>query len=356
MQKFGPTMKNAGSIVQLEKWLNETEEFSSSFKAKVQDGFRVFLDLVLDKKLNKVFKKPAKISPIEFILISLLVAVHKDKFTKAQLSAAIGNMRDDVRDTHVDIRMNDRVTKTMLEFIRQLKPSKVPGDAGSIAGSSVGEKRKRADEEDTKVNVKKAQPPTPSSSTLPPKPQPTHPPSGPRHGMQNASSSSSAAPDRMAAIRAAKSLAAQNAAQGSNHPPPLPSPSIHALQSNYATSQLPSPGQSFSFNGNPYPVTTQVSPPIPQQHHQTLPQPPLPQHLPQRPSSHSILEASSMAQTARPNDNRSRLETSVPPPYDYGPSRNYDQDPNWDRRGSMDSRRSSYTRPTDAGWGSRQGR
>ena len=36
----------------------------------------------------------------------------------AQLEAAAGEMRMDVKDVHVDIGMNDKVAKTMLEFIR----------------------------------------------------------------------------------------------------------------------------------------------------------------------------------------------------------------------------------------------
>ncbi|KAF8626627.1 hypothetical protein AX15_004782 [Amanita polypyramis BW_CC] len=42
----------------------------------------------------------------------------------AELSEAIGNMRDDVRVVHADIRMNTKVTKTMLDFMRGLKASK----------------------------------------------------------------------------------------------------------------------------------------------------------------------------------------------------------------------------------------
>ncbi|KAF9466669.1 hypothetical protein BDZ94DRAFT_127231 [Collybia nuda] len=339
IQKFGPSMKSAGSILQLEKWLSETEEFDSTFKARVQDGFRVFLDLVLDKKLNKVFKKHAKISPIEFILISLLVTVHKDNFSKAELSTAIGTMRDDVRDTHVDIRMNDRVARTMLQFIRQMKPSKVAGDTGNIAGSGAGEKRKRTGEEDNKINPKKTQPAI-TSSEPPPKPQATLPPPGPKNPAQTSSFASSSSSDRMAAIRAAKTMAAQV-----SHRPPLSSSSTHTLQSNHAAPQLPSPGQSFSFNGNTYQGAPQPAVPP-----HSLPQQPS-QRLPHRPSSYNILEASTMSQMPQPNDHRSRLETSAPPPYDHNPNRTYDQD----RYRNIDSRRPSYPRTGDTGWGSRQG-
>ena len=48
-------------------------------------------------------------SPVEFTTIGLLVFTRKDTLTVAQLSDAIAKMRDDVRATYVDIRMNSRV-------------------------------------------------------------------------------------------------------------------------------------------------------------------------------------------------------------------------------------------------------
>jgi hypothetical protein len=64
---------------------------------------------------------------------------------RVQLAREIEDMRSGVRDTHVDIRMNDRVAMTMLDFARNTKGNAVVGDKGGAAGSGSGswENRKR---------------------------------------------------------------------------------------------------------------------------------------------------------------------------------------------------------------------
>ena len=99
-----------GSIFKLQ------DPFSFDFKAKISDTYRIFAELVRDRKLIKVFKKPAKVSPVEFMTIGLLVFVHKDTLTMAHLSDAIAKMRDDVKATYADIMMESM--KTVIDFIR----------------------------------------------------------------------------------------------------------------------------------------------------------------------------------------------------------------------------------------------
>jgi hypothetical protein len=95
-----------------------------------------FSKLTLNKKkVNKVFKNPTKISPVEFVM---MVAVHKDRIGRVQLVAAIGEMRVDVRDIHADIRMNDKVMKMMLEVIRE-----VGKGSGRTNTSSAGTRERR---------------------------------------------------------------------------------------------------------------------------------------------------------------------------------------------------------------------
>jgi len=91
-----------------------------------------------------------KLSPVEFICVGLLIGVcgvgiggggggknGKARLGLEGLSREIERMRDVVREEHVDIRMNDRVAKTMLEFIRG-----VGGESGRV-GAGAGVKRKR---------------------------------------------------------------------------------------------------------------------------------------------------------------------------------------------------------------------
>ncbi|KAM6499060.1 hypothetical protein JOM56_004568 [Amanita muscaria] len=160
IDKYSSNFKTSPTIVQLEKYLSDEATPFASFKKKITDTFDIFVLLVHEKTMKSVFKKPAKVSPIELILIVVLIAVCKDKMSLSEVGAAIGGMRDDVRSYHADIRMNTKVTKTMMDYIRNLKPGKVPseqtigymvahGQQGPPpAASKSGGKRKRNDKMD----------------------------------------------------------------------------------------------------------------------------------------------------------------------------------------------------------------
>ena len=274
MEKFSNNLKGV-TIIQVEKWLNIQEPFSSDFKAKVSDSYRIFAELVQDRKLNKVFKKPTKVSPVEFTTIGLLVFVHKDTLTMAQLSDGIAKMREDVRATYVDIRMNSRVLKSMIDFIKSLQMPKIPGDTGGPAGatgSMAGLKRKRTEqqnesedeEDDDDDNEKiKAQKPkakkkaTPVSNAKPSGPPRNDPPSKaavpsrvkaePAPSPVVPSQAPKPVPtDRMAALRRAKEAITQqhySAMSTSSRVPPNNSNSFAEPN----PQMLPSPGPSFSL-------------------------------------------------------------------------------------------------------------
>ncbi|EAU81599.2 hypothetical protein CC1G_02615 [Coprinopsis cinerea okayama7 len=261
IEKYGPNLKNAGSISQLEKWLTSETELDEDFEEKATDTYRIFSELVQDPKLGKVFKKPTKVSPIEFILISLLIAVHRTSLSMGQLSSAIGTMRTLVRKEHVDIRMNNRVAKTMLDYIRTVKRSDFDQDSEPVAAAPAKgkgktkapakpkSKRKResgsnneSDEDyaegPAKAKPKKSKPaPTPKKVPPPPPMKKEPPPSFP-------SLPSSSGSSRLAALRETARVST---------PPSLPSlPTTSqtrqsSVSSNPPTPQLPSPGQRFTF-------------------------------------------------------------------------------------------------------------
>jgi len=143
IDKYSLDLLGHGTIIQLEKWLTRSEEPTAEFRHMVHNTFSVLMDLARDNKLNSVFNRPRKMSPIEFIMVVVLIAVHKDKLNLSQLSAAIAQMRVDVRDKHQDIRMNSRVGRTMIEFIQGLESSSVKAESGESAGllTQPGKKR-----------------------------------------------------------------------------------------------------------------------------------------------------------------------------------------------------------------------
>ncbi|KAF6752450.1 hypothetical protein DFP72DRAFT_1070396 [Ephemerocybe angulata] len=160
IEKWGPLVKSVPSVPQLEKWLDIDEDLSSSFVNKATDTFKIFDALARSKKLGKVFKQSyngsnSKVAPLEFVFIAVFIAVHKDKMTMKDLSVWIGKMRSDVRSQHVDVRLNTRVGKTMIDFIRATKTKLSDGEvsAGAEVRQSGGKKRRAEEDEDEEMEM-----------------------------------------------------------------------------------------------------------------------------------------------------------------------------------------------------------
>ncbi|KAH6894863.1 hypothetical protein BKA70DRAFT_1570655 [Coprinopsis sp. MPI-PUGE-AT-0042] len=104
---------------------------------------------------NKCFRNPGKVSPIEFVGISVLIGTLRKKLTMKQLGSAIAALRSGLREVHVDVRMNTRVSRTVLDLIRGMKPSQFAQDTGPVAAKhkAGGGKRKRVMESDDEDEV-----------------------------------------------------------------------------------------------------------------------------------------------------------------------------------------------------------
>ncbi|KDQ58244.1 hypothetical protein JAAARDRAFT_35059 [Jaapia argillacea MUCL 33604] len=111
------------------KFLEQSKEPTAEQKADLLDTFRIFVALARDKKYNTPFSKPTRVSPIEFVVIGLLIFIQKSKLSLCQLSSATALMRKDVRAAHKDIRSNNTVMKTLHNFItKKLKLSDLTSD------------------------------------------------------------------------------------------------------------------------------------------------------------------------------------------------------------------------------------
>lgn len=122
------------SIAALTKWLQDPKELDETLCEGIHTTFRIFVTLAKLKEYRSCFelkdkKKKLKVSPAEFIMITVLIFRFKGKLTMRQLSEAIEKMRRDIRTVEQDIRMNSRVFKHMLGFIQKLKPATLKGDA-----------------------------------------------------------------------------------------------------------------------------------------------------------------------------------------------------------------------------------
>ncbi|KAI0052779.1 hypothetical protein FA95DRAFT_1579796 [Auriscalpium vulgare] len=103
----------------LDKWLSRTIAVPKKLRNDVFETFRIFLRLAKDKKYNAAFHKPTRVSPIEFIMIAVLIYTRRQKSSLMQLSSAIEQMRADVRTKEKDVRTNARVSKALLKFITE---------------------------------------------------------------------------------------------------------------------------------------------------------------------------------------------------------------------------------------------
>ncbi|OAX36280.1 hypothetical protein K503DRAFT_802153 [Rhizopogon vinicolor AM-OR11-026] len=140
-----PSISTVGTVAQIDTWLhNPTRATRSKNKKKasddddvmedelyilcIHDTFRVFSQLVGDRDLCPLFLPSSwRVSPVEFIAICLLISIEKDKLKPRALAEKIGRMRELVREEHVDIRMNSRVAKTLLDFIKGLQVANTSG-------------------------------------------------------------------------------------------------------------------------------------------------------------------------------------------------------------------------------------
>ncbi|KAH7922251.1 hypothetical protein BV22DRAFT_1037715 [Leucogyrophana mollusca] len=265
-----PSQLSVGTMPQVEKWLHtptvkargkgkkkaaedeEEDDLSNNeaFLERIHDTFRILSGLVGEPSLSSLFLRPGwRVSPIEFITMCLLVSVHKNKLTRRQLAEQIGEMRKRVRAEHVDIRMNGRVAKTLIEFIKEIAgPAALP--ARELSANALKRHREaEGAEQSRKLKEKKGDSPPlpslsrkkPSSSSMviddpPPSTTPVRSLVSTPHSAANHLSGSQVsipaplpprpAPDRLAAVRAAKeSISASSLASRMGVPVPRAPPS-----------------------------------------------------------------------------------------------------------------------------------
>ncbi|OSD02347.1 hypothetical protein PYCCODRAFT_1390517 [Trametes coccinea BRFM310] len=125
------------SVPRLEKWLSSTKPVPAKTREEVLETFRIFVALVRDKRYNRAFSRPARVSPIEFTMIGVLIYRFRKTHSLMQLSSAIWLLRADVRKKHADIRSNQKVTNTMFKFLtKELPNADLVGDGkGDIPAS-----------------------------------------------------------------------------------------------------------------------------------------------------------------------------------------------------------------------------
>ncbi|GJE94133.1 hypothetical protein PsYK624_103010 [Phanerochaete sordida] len=118
------------TVNQLEKWLQQSKLVPAKLHHDVLQTFRIFVHLVRDPKYSKAFQKPARISPIEFIMTGYAIYTFgiRGRLTYAQLSSVIIKMRETARRKHADVRANKKVMTTMHKYLLTVSKKPPPHD------------------------------------------------------------------------------------------------------------------------------------------------------------------------------------------------------------------------------------
>ena len=123
------------TVASLEKWLNIETAVDDTIKEDILESFTKFISLVLNPRLSEPIKR-GRLSPAEFIMICYFMSLVRKSCADEELSRAIGDLRDDVRQKHDDIRTNNKVFKTMFTFINNFR-------SNLIAKTTTGQRAKR---------------------------------------------------------------------------------------------------------------------------------------------------------------------------------------------------------------------
>ncbi|KAH7869492.1 uncharacterized protein C8R40DRAFT_1059175 [Lentinula edodes] len=262
--KSGAALKHAGSLPLVEKWLSSTGVDKKSGKSAGgdDDDYGTIPD-AFAKRVKEAYS--LMVSPIEMICFSLLIYVHgvlpspNHKMDLAELSQAIQDMRHDVRGQHKDIRMNDRVGKTMIEFIQSIGGvSKGKNESISAPAPSAKAKGKRRRVSDSNIEEEDEdyQPRKRSSQLRKAKSQTAI-------RSKPANTGATSRTDNLAKARAAK--AASKSSRSAQRPSP-PNPQ-----------GLPSPSNVSDAVVKSEPGSGESRTPVPQQSMAQISQPPIPQ-------------------------------------------------------------------------------
>jgi hypothetical protein len=115
-----PAVRIPPTSATMDKWLTRTTPVPQKFRTGILDTFRVYLALVREKEHRKPFAR--RVSPIEFVMIGVMIYVKREILSLTQLSHAVEKLRADVRLTEKDVRANGRTTKLLFKFIMEKLP------------------------------------------------------------------------------------------------------------------------------------------------------------------------------------------------------------------------------------------
>lgn len=119
--------------VALEKMLARPQPVTARLRTGMRDVARAFV-LLTASPAGVCLRRPARLSPVEFVMAALLVYVHRETMGVVRLGAAIAQLRFRVRTRfESELKCNTQVMRSALDFIAKI----VPEDFGSDGAGDV---------------------------------------------------------------------------------------------------------------------------------------------------------------------------------------------------------------------------
>ncbi|KAI0296749.1 hypothetical protein B0F90DRAFT_1811280 [Multifurca ochricompacta] len=115
-----PTSKAPPSSQTMDRWLTRAIPVPPKLRTGVLDTFHVYRCLAQEKMYRKPFTQ--RVSPIEFVMIGVMIYMKREILSLTQLSHAAEKMRADVRSVEKDVRANGRVSRLLFKFIMEKLP------------------------------------------------------------------------------------------------------------------------------------------------------------------------------------------------------------------------------------------
>jgi len=142
-----PAAQRIPSAAKLEKWLNAPDERPSG---TFRDAMGAVLDRLWELARSKEHDAPfrrfkAKVSPVEFVFIGVLLYTMRNGHTAAEQSRAAFVLRRDIRKAHVDVRFNARVAADCWRLIDSIENGEIdiePPPPSSATPATSRRKRK----------------------------------------------------------------------------------------------------------------------------------------------------------------------------------------------------------------------
>ncbi|KAI9429259.1 hypothetical protein H4582DRAFT_2121044 [Lactarius indigo] len=122
-----PAAQRIPSAAKLEKWLTAPDERpSAAFRDAMGDVLDRLWELARSSEHDAPFRRfRAKVSPVEFVFIGVLLYTMRHGYTAAEQSRAAFVLRRDIRKAHVDVRFNARVAADCWRLIDSIENGEI---------------------------------------------------------------------------------------------------------------------------------------------------------------------------------------------------------------------------------------